>query len=77
MKSHRLKVTENPCARSGETCDRTGVDEPSRAVLYVVNALTAGDVRMAAADEVPLTRARHCVTVFGVVNNEDPSSVQV
>ena len=77
VEPHRRKIGEDPCRRRSESRDGARIHEPRRSVLDVVHALDARDMRMTAANEIPIAGARHRIAVLGIVNDEDAPSGQI
>src|SRR5437867_1514238 len=71
LEAHRGEIAERPRRRRGEAGHGTGVHQPSGTTSYIFYLFHARDVGMAAADEVPVPRARHRIAVLGIVHDED------
>src|SRR5512147_885105 len=67
FEAHGVEVAERPGRGRGQPGDGAGIDQPGPTALDVRHLLDAGDVRMAAAHQVPLAGAGHGMAVLRVV----------
>src|SRR5687768_15854314 len=77
LELHCSKIAQHPGRGRGEPGHRSRIYEPSLAALHVRDLLNRCLVRMAAAHEVPVPGARHCVAVLRIMHDEDAPSPEL
>src|SRR5438128_6507964 len=71
LEAHRGEIAERPGGGRGEAGHGAGIHQPGGTTSYIFYLSHARNVGMAAADEVPVPRARHRIAVLGIVHDED------